>query len=543
MKSGRSIIKLESYLASSGSYDLISFDFFDTLFYRQSINHIRGWKAISTCFAVNRIIAEILARLINRAKGIPEVRFEDIYKFILPKWNFEIETEFETRNLRPNTHLREKIIELVANGKKVIVISDTHFTSNQLSNWMTQNGFPKLKVFTSQDYLITKSTGLFDQISQEIDVAKDRWLHVGDNMTSDFNAPSKVGIRSFHYPKLLDQISAVGLLSRHGIRYIKRKGHYGEVLLDSLRCNFSALRPSIEDNEDIFGYFLGNQIVSPISHSIATELNSLKRQNGSEIILYSSRDGWIPYLLHAQYYPEDSITYFKTSRAMSSHLAYKNYVENLIEQRKSIVIYDLGWRGTTVKFLRSAIPDVKWIAVYSYLLRRTGLLDQQIMKNTRKEQIEIWRARDLIEAIFPDPSSGYYSLDSKLSPLARPLSENKPISDSILTGVQDSLRSEREPLPARSAGLLIYCVARFPSYELVSFFRNFTHDIHEGEFTPLITDSWNTLFSQSRVMWPRSARLISTNSKTANISFIYLVRLKEIIQRLKNVLGRLIFKS
>jgi FMN phosphatase YigB (HAD superfamily) len=527
--------KLESIDANS--HEMVSFDFFDTLVFRNSNTHYAGWREVSFGFYFNRIIAEVLARVMAKLCGRPEVRSKDIYRFMLSRWNPQIEIEYETKNLRPNAFLRQICNELVSRGITVVVISDTHFDKITLSSWLKNFGFLITDVYTSEEFLLTKSTGLFELIRDFRELEYRKWLHVGDNPHSDVFAAKKLGIETFFYPKLVDQLQGLQLFSGRGARKLLNSSEstFGvSTHLRELMCNAN---PPNWKEEDLPLWHVGFLVAASVSRSICEKIHSDHLRGQFDLILYSSRDGYLPFVSHALTYPHDPIKYFLTSRQISLSEYFPRYVEQIIE--------DLGWRGSTLSSLAEDFPYVKWSG-YFWILRNRTLKRLAIIQLAQRNELRFWRSRDFLEIIFTDPSNGYGSLNSDLEPLQRTNQLGDTARRLILEGSKFGIQASIAPLSLSEATFLLSLFTRFPSKKLLSLLESERHQIRDSQSNYLVTNSWSRLFSKNRVMWPPSAQLQRSFFVVDFLIFKLLVLVKELIERSINSFNRvrnLLFKK
>lgn len=525
----------ESLLSSDPiQFNTVSFDFFDTLVFRASLTHYAGWKRISYSFFLNRLVAEVIARVVARLNGQPEVQMGDIYRFMLPIWTPDMEIAMEKENLVPNLYLLKLLNELLAQGRTILVISDTHFDSNTIGDWLSCFGLNDCLVFTSQEFIKTKSTGLFAEIHAKTNIHYSEWIHVGDNLRSDIQAATALGIRALHFPKLFEQFRNLNLLSGRGLKRLSR--HHETEFAVSSYLRQALCSPNFEEEPkgESFLPYLGLFVGAPISRVIAEEIHSAHLQQNFDQILYSSRDGWLPYCWHRELHPNDPVFYFKTSRAMISSHHYDEYVLGVIGDSRRIAIFDFGWRGTTLNYLVKRFPEISWNGVF-WQVRNLAGLNFRILNNHSSHLLTIWRARDFVELIFTDPSNGYSDLDESLEPVERKGSSATSNRLEILRGSMAGIQTELLPLDLEQATFLLELFSRYPSTELASALAEEKHDIREGVSDFLVTNTWSRLFSMNRVMWPGSAYLPDSKLIIDQIIFRILLHLKELLQRLINV--------
>jgi FMN phosphatase YigB (HAD superfamily) len=113
---------------------------------------------------------------------------------------FEIETE--RRVLTVDPVMRDFLVTLRAQGKTVILTSDMYFSDRWLRLLLQDLGLLSLfdHVFVSASVGVTKNSGkLFDHIDKVLGCAVLRRLHVGDNWTNDVSRPREHGWDALHY--------------------------------------------------------------------------------------------------------------------------------------------------------------------------------------------------------------------------------------------------------------------------------------------------------------------------------------------------------
>ena len=523
------------------SYTTITFDFFDTLVFRKSITHFSGWKRVSLGFFYNRLLAEVLARVVGRAQGRPEIRMQDIYRYMLPIWNPSLEIEMEEENLAPNPLLREIYNQLSSQGKRILVISDTHFDSATIANWLKKFGYRDSAILTSQEFLKTKSTGLYEEIHSRFQIPYSNWLHIGDNIRSDIESAERLGIRALYYPKLMDQLVSLDLLSRRGVRKLRKFGELEFAASTYLRQTICVSLPEstsqIDNSLQLLGLFVGG----PVSRAISDRIHDEHLLHQFDRILFSSRDGWLPYQWHSRLYPDDPIQYFKTSRAMISSELFPNYVKATIQDSNRVALFDIGWRGSTLNFVSNHFPEIYWQG-YFLQIRNRRLVGATYLTSSCAFRTTIWRARDFVELIFSDLSNGYDSLTHDLIPVERVQLPSDSKRMVILKGSIQSIELSLPVLNLEQSSFLLYLFCQFPSIKLSKALENEKHEIREGADDFLVTNSWSRLFSKNRVMWPASARLGKSEWLFDKFIFRLIVFVKELFQRLINLYNLFSFK-
>lgn len=509
---------------------IVSFDFFDTLVYRNSITHYQLWRSVSFDYFVVRLVAEKLARTLNRIRGIPEISHSDLYRLLPKKWGLQFETDLELKNLVENSINVDLMRKAISSGARVCVISDTHFPRAHIAQFMRSLGMPEVEIFVSGEYRLTKSTGLMLELQKSEGFQFKDWVHVGDNIYSDIFAPSQLGIHTIYYPRLEIQLLGLGLVSPKGYRFLRKSKRDGNLAISwmfGLLIELSKKSNSeLQTMPEILGAIMSNGVASAISD----EIHQLHLQNRYDRILYSSRDGWLPFTSHLRKYPNDPIQYFKTSRTLVKDENFNAYLKLNIGSSKKVLLYDLGWRGSSAKSIQKGNPDISWHFVYWQLLGKSATNQFQLNPGGFINRFRTWRSRDFLESIFTDNSEGYDKFIDSLVPCERAQKSESTFKEPILKGTSFVTYSNANTVSLHTATLILECFSRFPSINLIRFAREHIHEVDEDIFESLVLKTWKEIFSRRKVLWPFGSRLLSENM-VANIAFESFVFLKELSQR------------
>lgn len=196
-------------------YDEVSFDLFDTLIMRKTLEPADVFDIVENRIQKKGI--QINHFKIIRREAELEANGENIYKIyeILGKHigltkeqeQIVLETELECeKNILLPRHKMVEILEYAKkNGKRVSIISNMYLPENILDNLLKKmhiEGYDK--IYVSCDYGVSKENGLFEVYLQ--DRRNMNCLHIGDNFMADVQAPLKYGIDSYGIKNALDMM-------------------------------------------------------------------------------------------------------------------------------------------------------------------------------------------------------------------------------------------------------------------------------------------------------------------------------------------------
>ena len=213
-------MNLEKEIKRGKSFDLISFDIFDTLVQRDvfipaDIFTLAGEKVLKSekeahLFKERRVKAEIEAR---KESYSGEVVLKDIYRnlFVYYGINAGILKEQELKEEFDHCHPRAQWCLLLKNfhelGKKIVLISDMYLTSAEIKYILDNCGIRNYDgLFVSNEYGCDKVSGrLFLEAVRAMDMEGCRHLHYGDSIRADYLGAKKAGVT----PRLVFKINFI----------------------------------------------------------------------------------------------------------------------------------------------------------------------------------------------------------------------------------------------------------------------------------------------------------------------------------------------
>lgn len=192
------------------SYDLISFDVFDTLLFRKvkkptDVFGILQEKNGIPNFAESRIRAEEQARK-NTDKVNREIDLRDIYTELSREHSVDIavmmEDEFDEEQSQcyANPVMLEIVRCLKEKQKRVIAVSDMYLGEERIRKLLDKNGYHGVdRVYVSCDRGAGKGNGQLFKRVNEWEGRPDRKIHIGDNSFADVRGGRLAGWDSLWY--------------------------------------------------------------------------------------------------------------------------------------------------------------------------------------------------------------------------------------------------------------------------------------------------------------------------------------------------------
>lgn len=288
------------------SYDIISFDVFDTLIFRcfsspADVFYLIGVKLSYPGFRKIRMEAEQKAREIAYKKNKTfEVTLEEIWKEVeresgIPSDEGIItELECELQCCTANPYMKQLVYALKHNEKKLLVTSDMYLNQSQISNILTACGYPKFSdIFISSEYKVSKSNGDLYEIIRNTFGKNKRYLHVGDHYEADVKNSRKYGFSSIYYANVNVQ----------GNRYraMDLSSFTGSIYRGIVNAHlYSGWKLYSKDYE--YGYIYGGLFVVGYCRFI----HDFASKNHIEKLLFLSRDGYLLHKVYKLLYPDEA---------------------------------------------------------------------------------------------------------------------------------------------------------------------------------------------------------------------------------------------
>jgi FMN phosphatase YigB (HAD superfamily) len=214
---------LASAVAEVTSAEVLSFDVFDTILLRRPIGERErllraarkielrsGGRVDAKAYYVMRRQAQRLGyRTVDVAGGTGDVRFNDMLSRVVALLGLpadiatlcrDAELEVENTSLRLNQTLAEDMRTAKAAGKRIIAVSDTAWSSEDLAALIE----PRLgkgiidRFYSSADEGLTKRAGgLFARVLAEEQRQASAFLHIGDDRLADVDQAHRAGLHAF----------------------------------------------------------------------------------------------------------------------------------------------------------------------------------------------------------------------------------------------------------------------------------------------------------------------------------------------------------
>ncbi len=336
---------LEEWTEVIKQYDVISFDLFDTLLLRtmdkpEDAFDLVGTKLQVDAFRSLRKFAEDKTREHQKFYHLRDVyRRLKRYIHVDPDLGVKTEYEMELSLCRVNPYLKAVMDLAVQEGKKVIVITDTYYNTDEIGGLIRECGYDSVsKVYSSFDCKKDKQTGeLFDLV--RMDFPDMKILHIGDNLNSDVENAKKKGFDAWHY----DSVHEEGRGYRPNTADTITTSVTNALINNELHNGMTEL----SDLEQ-YGFTYGGALVS----GFCDWLQRIGREYRFDSMIFLSRDARIFYDEYRKFYEEDGFSkakYAYVSRTVALQLLIADYPELFI--KKVLKQYSFAGKMTVAEVL------------------------------------------------------------------------------------------------------------------------------------------------------------------------------------------------
>ena len=323
-------------------YEAVSFDLFDTLVMRRTLEPVDIFDLVELRLQDKGITIPDFKK--KRRTAELQSGVKDIYhiydilsqRLRLDEEEMQIimneEIQCEKEYMLPRKVMVELLNYAVSRGKTVSIISDMYLTSEILEDMLSAMGITGYrKIYVSCEYGVGKGNGLFTEYLK--DVPKKTCLHIGDNRQADILAARQYGIDVYEIKSAYDML--------------KISGFHKVLLYANRKCDRLFIGDMIAELfNDPFALYLSCGIVrvkelrmaakiflAPIIVQYMQKLYNLLRKRSYQGILFGARDG---YLLKRIYESNLVETMENKPRAIYFYTSRKLAIKATIQTKKDI---------------------------------------------------------------------------------------------------------------------------------------------------------------------------------------------------------------
>lgn len=381
LKSQINALELPSLLDQYPNINTLSLDCFDTILWRRTatpidlfydIQQLPEFKSLGFSARL-RAQAEISARQrVLLTEGNTEVNLKNIYLASFPNLTNQQVEALEEAELAAEInacYAFPPIVELMrqakARGLKMIIVSDTYFTSTQLKRLLS-SCLPKdvmeaiSKIYCSSEHGASKSGGLFNQILEKQNKIAQEFLHIGDHLLADYVSAQAIGLNAvqlIHHDKRMNEIFRLQSLSGGFLDPTIRHSHS---LCSPFRGVFAAADFSFDKPESAIGYASIGPIMYAFSRFICNEVKALRKKTSNVKVLFLLRDAYLPSLACEALLGEEAGKCVRISRFAAYASSFRNQEDvyrYLSENVGSFRFYDIAKQLLLPEDIRNSILE------------------------------------------------------------------------------------------------------------------------------------------------------------------------------------------
>jgi len=376
------------------TYDVISFDVFDTLIFRPfdaptDLFRLMALKINMPDFAKIRTEAEKAARS-TAVNG--EVNIYDIYNEIKNKYHIDVENAIQTEIdaefdlCYGNEYIKTIFNILKYNQKEIIAVSDMYLPEDIIKKLLKKCGFKGFsRVYVSCDYRRSKATGKLYRFINKDFVKHKSVFHIGDDYTADCINARKTGWTAYHYP----QCRAISKTFRpdNKTKSIASSVYRG-IVANKIHNGTALIHPFDKYYE--YGFIYGGIITC----GFLDYLDDLCKSKNIDKILFLERGGETLSSLYRKHYNTVKCEYVLWSRALGNALTLEDGIPNhsaelyyrpFIKGVNNICVVDMDLSGLDIICFEKYITEklnyngtVTRATIYAYNKDSTALLTKML---------------------------------------------------------------------------------------------------------------------------------------------------------------------
>ncbi|MCC8976441.1 hypothetical protein [Bradyrhizobium brasilense] len=299
------------------STKVLSLDCFDTLLWRKTATPWDVFVLLADSPTGRRLgitpyqrvsAAARARRLKSLATGSTQVDLSDIYRSFTSLSGEEqaqlVEAEIQTEI--NSCFAFSPCVELIrlahARDIKIIVVSDTYMREGDLRRLLVRHLPADVmraisKIYCSVDYGTAKGDDLFRIVLEECDVPPSQILHIGDNETSDAQAPRKLGLSALHFLQFDHEVTNF-LRLQHAASSLTVLGQAASETV--ILPRYSAFRPVFSIAElrpyapkTMIGYLSFGPVLYAYACFLMDEVEALQQQGKRVKVFFLLRDAYL----------------------------------------------------------------------------------------------------------------------------------------------------------------------------------------------------------------------------------------------------------
>lgn len=286
------------------NYDAVSFDLFDTLIMRKTIDPLDIFDVVEERLLKKDIVIKNFRKKRRTAElEIGTGTIDDIYVRLSQMYDIDeaVADIIKDEELKCEMDMlvtRSSMVQIMEyafdRGKIVSIISDMYLSKDRIQGILSHLGIEKYhNILVSCDYGCAKGGGLFLEYLKLIDVSPEKCIHIGDNYEADVISPQRKGIFGYEVK------SSYSLLDMSNIRELRE--------LETDRKNRRMLGIVVERifNDPFalahsYGFVTISTVeqfiklcVAPIVFLYLSKLKEYIAQYDFQAILFGARDGFL----------------------------------------------------------------------------------------------------------------------------------------------------------------------------------------------------------------------------------------------------------
>lgn len=381
------------YIDKLMKYDVIAFDMFHILILRRIIDdsdiyHLIGMKLGINSFREIRKNAEIEAKRRFGIADSNDINMIEIYR-VLHEWydidveeSMKVELGVEKAICVANPYWYCIFDELIRQGKKIVIITDTCMSQRDAGNILKEKGYVNnVKLYVSCELNASKRNGKVYEIIKNEFGSDLTYVHIGSEKRSN----SILHGWDYIYYK---NVHEVGRKYRHLSKSIVVSSVVGGIKNVQLHNGIKKMEPLEEFGYNYFG---------EVHVGYCQWLERFAQEKHIDKFLFVSRDGYLLHEIYKRFYGSISSEYIYISRFAISQVTIVEDMEMFIQQ-------NIEPKVANKQYSIGCILEELGLQKLKENIQKEGLALQEKLDRTnlRRFKLFLYNNRSAIEEIYKD---------------------------------------------------------------------------------------------------------------------------------------------
>jgi predicted HAD superfamily hydrolase len=343
---------------------------------------------------------------------------------------------------------------------------------------------------------------------------------------------------------VFQQLVSTGIVSENGLERLSSSLE-GQLALSAVAIDFLDFKNEDVSSDTSIAELIGGFVLAPVAVEIAKWIEELASKLNVSVICFIGRDGWIPFNAFKRLYPSFAAIYLETSRNAQQSKHFRDYLGSKISGVKSVLIYDIGWRGSGLSLMQKEFDAINWYGSFLALVRQNRENEFTYLTHCRNNWLWAIENRDVLEILFSEDKESTIDYDETLKPI-RSVTEKQNVQDFrkvVVNSAIKSLRSIKLEENYFNRLKILEMLCKYPSSKFASLFIDLTHRVNDSRIRPFVVYTLEDLLYLKDLSWWNGVKALRPSGKFKGIAWICLTEIQKFRYLFRRALLRLLSRT